>query len=216
MQAMGGREAWDRTRHIGWCFFGSRHLLWDKYTGRVRIEHHKWNMLFLINVNDTTGRVFEGNQEITEPDTLKKLVDIGRQIWVNDSYWLVMPFKLLDPGVNLKYVGKDTTQDGKMTDVLELTFGNSVGYTPENKYRVYVDPETHLVSRWDYFANASMTEPSISDLWSGYKNYDGVLLSGGRGGRSLEDIVVFRELPDRVYEDTASVQGIVYPDKIMP
>ena len=46
MEAMGGREAWDNTRHIAWNFFGSRDLVWDKWTGDVRIDMR--NTTFLI------------------------------------------------------------------------------------------------------------------------------------------------------------------------
>ena len=38
MAAMGGRKAWDETRHIAWNFFGARELVWDKWTGDVRID----------------------------------------------------------------------------------------------------------------------------------------------------------------------------------
>jgi hypothetical protein len=33
--------------------------------------------------------------------------------WINDAYWLVMPWKLQDPGVTLSYVKTDTLQMGK-------------------------------------------------------------------------------------------------------
>jgi hypothetical protein len=28
----------------------------------------------------------------------------GKNWWINDAYWLVMPWKLQDPGVTLSYV----------------------------------------------------------------------------------------------------------------
>ena len=39
MLAMGGREAWDSTRHLRWKFFGRRLHVWDKHTGDLRIEY---------------------------------------------------------------------------------------------------------------------------------------------------------------------------------
>ena len=41
--------------------------------------------------------------------------------WVNDTYWLLMPYKLRDPGVNLAYDGEETL-DGQTYDKLLLTF----------------------------------------------------------------------------------------------
>jgi hypothetical protein len=57
-------------------------------------------------------------------------------------HWLVMPWKLQDPGVNLTY---ETEQlpNGTTADILQLTF-NAVGVTPENKYWLYVDKEDSL------------------------------------------------------------------------
>ena len=56
------------------------------------------------------------------------LTKLGKGQWINDTYWLVMPFKLKDSGVTLKYVGDGKTQAGDDADVLAMTFKN-VGVT---------------------------------------------------------------------------------------
>ena len=89
---------------------------------------------YLININENTGSVKIGDRELTKSDSLDKYLERGKQIWVNDSYWLVFPFKLKDPGVQLKYDGQDTTKNGKEAEVISLTFGK-VGFTPQNKYK---------------------------------------------------------------------------------
>jgi hypothetical protein len=100
MHAMGGRENWDKTRFISWNFFGRRDLIWNKQTGQVRIESAPDSTIYLVNVNTGEGKVKIKETIITEPDSLKKLLDKAKAIWINDSYWLVMPFKLKDSGGN--------------------------------------------------------------------------------------------------------------------
>jgi hypothetical protein len=38
IEAHGGIESWNNTRYISWNFLGARDLIWDKYTGNVRID----------------------------------------------------------------------------------------------------------------------------------------------------------------------------------
>ena len=198
MKAQGGRQAWDDTRYIGWTFFGNRNLLWDKHTGRVRIEVPKDNAVYLINIQQDTGRVQLNGQPVTDPEQLKEAIDKGKQIWVNDSYWLVMPFKLKDSGVTLTYAGKDTLPGGGKAEALELRF-KEVGYTPQNKYRVYVDPADSLVKAWAYYENAEMESPNFMTPWVNYEQHGNILLSGNRGERELSNIRVEEEVDEEVF-----------------
>ncbi|RMG29988.1 MAG: hypothetical protein D6730_03100 [Bacteroidetes bacterium] len=203
MQAMGGRTAWDETRHIKWNFFGRRLLVWDKHTGNVRIEIPAQATTILLNIHSGEGRVKVGERELAPQDSLQKYLERGKGIWINDSYWLVMPFKLKDSGVTLTYAGEDTTADGRPADVLQLTF-KEVGNTPENRYLVYVDKESRLVTQWTFFRNAADEKPLFTTPWSNYRQHGKILLSGDRGQsaqgkRELTDIAVFEELPESVY-----------------
>ena len=199
MVAMGGRENWDKTRFISWDFFDVRHLVWDKFTGRVRIDSYADNRTYLINVNTDTGRVKRYDGEISNPDTVKKYVGFGKSIWINDSYWLVMPFKLKDKGVTLKYLGADTVTGTKKYHVLEVTF-KEVGDTPQNKYRLYVDINTKLVMLWAYFIDASQEQPRWVRPWDTYQKYGDILLSADRSdGKGPWGVKVSETLPDSVF-----------------
>ncbi len=200
MQAMGGRKAWDETRYIAWTFFGRRQLLWDKYTGNVRIDIPADSSVFLVNVHSRTGKVLLKGQELTHPDSIAKYVDRAESIWINDSYWLVMPFKLKDSGVTLKYLGAGATSDGQEADVLQLTF-EGVGKTPENKYHVYVGKAPRLVIQWDYYQKFTDEKPQISNPWADYRNYGHILLSGERGRGKLTQIGVYEEVPESFFKD---------------
>jgi hypothetical protein len=59
-----------------------------------------------------------------------------------------MPWKWLDPGVNLKYIGKKPC-GSEQCDVVELTF-NHVGLTPGDRYDAFISPSSHLMTHWEY------------------------------------------------------------------
>ena len=196
MERMGGQENWDKTHYLSWRFFDRNTHYWDKWTGNHRIE--SGNRLVLLNINTLEGRVWQDGQEIRDPADLTKALERGHRSWVNDSYWLLMPYKLLDPGVSLKYKGEDRMADDRMADVLELTFAN-VGYTPQNRYLVYVAKDTGLVSQWQYFQNASDEEPSFTLPWTGWQQFGNVMLPTGRGRGFDWKIAVYDDLPDSVF-----------------
>ena len=110
MQKLGGRKNWDNTRYITWKFFGRRFHVWDKRSGDIRVE--SGNRTVLMNINTKEGRVWEDGTEVTHPDSLAKRLDRGYRAWINDSYWLVMPYKLKDSGDTLKYVVERETERG--------------------------------------------------------------------------------------------------------
>lgn len=200
MQAMGGRQAWDNTRYLSWNFFNRRKLLWDKHAGICRIDWAKSPVSIIVNLNDGTGKVSLDGTEQTHPDSLAKYLDRGKKVWINDAYWLVMPFKLKDSGVTLKYLGDAQTESGEAADLLQLTFAG-VGVTPDNKYHVWVDKKTRLVTQWAYFPKYSDEAPAIVNAWGGYKRCGSILLSTERGSRgSLEPV----EVLERVDADTWS------------
>jgi hypothetical protein len=199
MEAMGGQAAYDATRYLAWNFFGFRHLLWDKHTGDVRISMKNDSTIYIVNINDNSGMVKQDGQILTHPDSLSKYLERAKNIWINDSYWLVMPYKLQDPGVNLAYIGEDTMKGGVNADVLELTY-NEVGKTPENKYLVYVDKNTRMIGQWDYFKNATDSIPRLSTPWGEWKKMGNIMLSEDRGDRDLSDVEVLESVPANAFK----------------
>ena len=202
MRAEGGQKNWDATRVICWKFFESRTLVWDKWTGDVRIDFLKRDLKIILNLNSMKGRLWLNGAETTQPDSLKKYLERGRRIWINDSYWLVMPFKLKDDGVTLKIVGEGKTEAGRDADILQLTFDN-VGVTPENKYHVWVDKKTRLVSQWAFFKKLSDEKPDFINEWSDYQTYGSIKLSGSRGKESgtMTPIRVLDAPPNGAFSD---------------
>jgi len=201
MEAMGGRKNWDNERYFTWNFFGSRTLWWDKLNGDVRIQmHNPDSTIILVNIFNKTGRVFSQGAEYTQPDSVTKYVKRGEGIWINDAYWLFMPFKLKDTGVTITYVREDTTQNGILSDVLQLTF-RDVGNTPQNKYHIWVDRSDNLVKQWAFYRENDMSEPNFITPWVGYEKYGSILLAGDRGQRKITNIEVPEYMNESQFRD---------------
>ena len=199
MVAMGGWESWDGTRYIKWNFFGSRQLLWDKNEGRVRIESERDSSRYILNLNTGKGHVFRRGR--IELDSLDYFLDRARRIWINDSYWLLMPFKLKDSGVTLKYLGEDVSDHGIPSELIELTFSN-VGVTPQNKYQVWIGKASNLVVQWAYFRNADDPEPRIVTPWDNYLKFGDIFLSVSRGpDRAFSEVDVLDYVSPAMFED---------------
>lgn len=197
MASMGGRKAWDNARYFTWNFFGSRKHYWDKHTGDIRIDYLKEDKTVLLNVNTKKGNVMRNGVIETNVDTIKRYLFEAYGHWINDSYWLFMPFKLKDTGVTLKHKGFGTAASGFPAEILELTF-KKTGLTPQNKYLVYVNVEHFLVSQWAFFKNADQAEADFVMPWKGYRQYGPLALSADRGERQLTEIGVFNTIPDHV------------------
>lgn len=202
MTAMGGHDNYNNTRYLSWNFFGARTHHWDKWTGRVRIQDHKNDVLILMNVNSKKGDVYEKGEKVADETKRAEMLQKGYEWWINDSYWLVMPYKLRDPGVTLAYEGEAQTEAGQAADVVVMTF-EAVGVTPQNKYKVYIGKDDHLVRQWDFFSNASDAEPRFKTPWDDWQTQGAIKLSGNRGQRGLTDIAVHTELADAVFTEPA-------------
>jgi hypothetical protein len=92
--------------------------------------------------------------------------------WVNDSFWLLAPLRLKDRGVHVTDQGTKTI-DGAEREVLHLSF-DKAALAPHDQCWLYLDPDTHLVSSWDY-----MTEPGkmMHASWTGYQRSGGLTLA---------------------------------------
>ncbi len=195
MTAQGGRQNWENTRYLKWNFFGNRNHVWDKWTGDIRVDFLKEDLKILMNIHRMEGKAMKNDTLIVQgDDRYPALMQKGKSVWINDAYWLIMPFKLKDSGVTLKYIGEDQTQEGAQADVLALTF-KEVGNTPNNKYLVYVDRSSRLVTQWDFYTNATDSLPRFQTPWAVYKSYGNIKLSGNRGKFALTNIEVLEVLP---------------------
>jgi len=159
MHAMGGKEAWSRARVVRFDFIVkigghdtiSRSYLWEKQTGRCRLEDSAGNgapAVVLFNLGNQQGTAYVAGKKLEGPSAAAALAGAHRT-FADDIYWLALPWKWLDPGTHLKDLGRKTLGESEF-DVVELTFDEG-GPRSGDRYTAYVSPKSRLMERCEYF-----------------------------------------------------------------
>ena len=172
VETMGGLEAWQDLPYLRFEFAAhdgagrvpvARHL-WNRRTGEYRLE---WSPATdstyqaLFNVRSREGDVFLNGQPV---DTSQQniLLKHAYTRFINDTYWMLAPVKVFDPGVNRTYIPDSSTVE---TDVIRLTFGD-VGLTPNDRYYLYIDKETNRLQEWAYVLQGNPTADPSHFRWT--------------------------------------------------
>lgn len=156
--AMGGLANWQKAHFIRYDFIVqhdgktvfSRSHLWNKQTGDYRLEEKTKDgksEIVLFNINTRQGSAYLDGKKV-EGAAAAKDVNDAYAAFVNDSWWLDMPWNWLNEGVNLKYLGA-RKRGSETDDVVQLTF-NHVGLTPGDMYHAFVSRGSHLMTHWEY------------------------------------------------------------------
>jgi hypothetical protein len=207
MVALGGAEAWNATHYLRFDFAverGGKTLVtrahtWDKWSGRYRLEGKNKKgepTLALMNLNTKDGKAYLNGKELSGAEAKKALED-AYATWVNDTYWLIMPYKMKDPGVHLAYGGQRKL-GAESYDVLVLTFGN-VGLTPKDKYWAFINKKTHLMDKWEFVLTGEKGPPEAF-LWKNWQRYGKIMLSPEKAGATEKIVFPVLAVPDAVAE----------------
>jgi len=178
-------NGWERARYIRFDWIVNRDdgpvrraHAWDRYTGEYRFEAEVegGTRVALFNVNaPTEGRAWQDGTPL-EGEALTDALRSANGAYINDSYWLLMPYKWSDEGVNAEFIGAETDGAGRAWEVVELTF-DGVGLTPQNKYRGFVNPQTGLMEQWYHYRDAADSLPSTVTGWTEWRQVGPIMLS---------------------------------------
>jgi hypothetical protein len=214
INTLGGSAAWNETHYLRFTFAGRRTHLWDKHAGRDRVEGETKEgekYVVVVDLQSKQGKVWLNGREASG-EKAQKLLENAYGAWVNDTYWLVMPYKLRDPGVNLAYVGQESI-DGATYDKLLLTFHN-VGLTPGDRYWAFIHRETGLMDRWAYVLESEPDLPPTVWKWQGWQRYGKIMLAPdrvmvGEGDRKLplSGIQVLETVPETAFTSPEPLPG---------
>lgn len=207
--------AWEKARYFAFTFTVEREgrivvsfpQRWDRYTGDYRVSGKDAkgdDFLVIMNTNTKQGRAWKNGQEV--PDSAE-LLALGYRRFINDTYWLLMPLKSMDPGVHRQLTGERTDACGRTWDVVQLSFSPGVGLTPGDNYWMHVNRSTGMVERWDMKLQSMKPEEAPSEVYfHDYGRYAGLLLSTRREirGRNqfirLDDLSVGTEVPKGAFD----------------
>ncbi|MEM1125137.1 MAG: hypothetical protein AAGI71_00695 [Bacteroidota bacterium] len=173
-EASGGLEAWASVPFLRFDFGVERdgersvfrHHLWDRQTGAYRVE---WSpgedttYVAVFDVDTQDGDVYLNGDPVTaevKPDLMAQ----AYRAYINDTYWMLFPIKLMDEGVNRTYM-PDSSQG--TTEVIHLTFGN-VGMTPGDQYWATIDAATGQVTDWSFVLQSRPEGPARAYTWTDY------------------------------------------------
>jgi hypothetical protein len=210
MSAMGGVDNWNRAHFVRYDFKVTaggktavdRAHLWDKMTGRYRIDGKTKEgkpTVALFNASTKQGAAYVDGKKLEGEAGAKAMKD-AYGTFINDMYWLSMPWKWMDMGVHLKYLGQKPRGKDQY-DVVELTFGK-VGLTPGDRYEAYVSPKSHLMEHWEYTLQSGNKG---SWDWE-YTTTGGIKLAKNHtsaDGKSIEmgDVKVMESADDALFTD---------------
>ncbi len=184
--ALGGEPAWEKARqfqfdfvleHEGKAVARFSHL-WDRHTGDYRLAGtDKTEAPFAVyfNVKTREGQVFVNGRSV-EGEPRAALLENAYERYANDTFWLIAPWKVFDPGVHRAYDGEKPCPDGGTCDVLKLTFDENVGPAPRDAYWLWIAREGRRVIQWQYLVGGAAEAPTTA-AWADWQKFDGILLS---------------------------------------
>ena len=199
-RAHGGPD-WQEVRNLAFRFvvsdgdevmFDAEHD-WDVADGTTQIQwddgdDRRWEVVLDIDEQQALEATIDG--EAADESQLEEASADAYRRWVNDTYWLLMPIKLFDPGVELS-TGESIEDRQRAVDVLELSF-EDVGLTPGDRYDVRIDPESHRVSSWKMMLQGRDEATEVD--WDDYRDVGPLTLAMERNWRTSDQQISFRDV----------------------
>jgi hypothetical protein len=212
-QALGGDAGWAQARYLRFDFVvdkGGKRLVtrahyWDRFSGRYRVDGEEggkpWRVY--LDVKDRSGVAFREGKRVTDESERARLVKDGYEAFINDSYWLLAPYKMFDPGVHLGYAGVEQAPRGETCDVVKLSFGE-VGLTPRDVYWQLVDQKSHRVVAWRYVLDGK-SDPPTTFTWTDWQKVGPIWLAATRESPGKPVAIRFANLAVSPLPDDAAL-----------
>jgi hypothetical protein len=145
MQTALNYTAFTEAETISWSFPGNHHYVWYKEKGQVEVRWDDYEVL-LYPASPGRSSVWKSKDPITEIDGKRELINKALTFFNNDSFWLLAPFKVFDPGTTRALVDLD---DGSKGLLVHYSAG---GDTPGDSYLWILD-ENHFPKAYRMWVN---------------------------------------------------------------
>lgn len=132
LQAHGGLEQWTQLGAMQFQLTSDG----NRETHLIDLKNRKD---LIIAADYTIG--YDGQQVWVKPNQKAYPGESARFYHSLFFYFYAIPFVLADPGIRYEQLEPLQLQ-GKNYDVIGVTFGEGVGDSPEDKYRLLINPET--------------------------------------------------------------------------
>ena len=161
-----GEANWDRVSQLNFSFN-------VKSAGRELKRSFQW-------FPKTDDVVFTSDTDTIEYNrnaTLDSLALYADKRFINDTYWLLAPYKLVwDEGVSISEEKNVIAPiSGDTLHKLTILDDGEGGYTPGDAYDLYFT-DNYAVKEWGYRRN-NADKTSTATLWMKEKNLNGIILN---------------------------------------
>lgn len=126
-------DAYKETQQIKWNFAGGHYYHWFKSENRCEVT---WNDYKVdLKLKDYPSSIVYQNGQKLEGDQARKIIQTAVNYFNNDSFWLVAPYKIFDPGTQRSLI---KNPEGNHHLLVTYTSGGS---TPGDSYLWELDDQ---------------------------------------------------------------------------
>lgn len=133
-----GKSAYDSIHLIDWSFPRGHDFVWEKEINRVTVSWPEGNKVVLYTETGEGTATVEG--QTVDAALQTEMIQTAWALFANDSFWLVAPFKIRDPGTSRSLVQVDNGYG------LLVTY-SAGGVTPGDSYLWILD-EAYMPVAW--------------------------------------------------------------------
>ncbi|TYB79741.1 hypothetical protein [Bizionia myxarmorum] len=130
-------QAYEETNYIEWTFKNQHHFKWQKSENTCEV-HWKKNKVNLNLNNPSLSKAYVNNLEVLN-EKAEDLIENALSYFNNDSFWLVAPYKVFDPGTERRMVILENQEKA-----LLVTYKTG-GSTPGDSYLWILNPDNKPV-----------------------------------------------------------------------
>ena len=132
-------EAYKNTNYIEWTFKNRHHFKWQKDQNTCVVYWKEYKVD--LNLNSPSESKSYVHNFMVEGEQAKELISEATDYFNNDSFWLVAPYKVFDPGTQRSLVKTESGEEGLM-----VTY-TSGGTTPGDSY-VWILDKNHKPTKF--------------------------------------------------------------------
>ncbi|WCO02224.1 hypothetical protein [Psychroserpens ponticola] len=162
-----GIDNWKNVNEIQFTFNVDRDENHSERTWKWQPKNN-----YVVSIVSKDSIIMYTRHDKLEPSFVK--VDQG---FINDKFWLLLPFQLVwDEGTTISESIKEVAPISKIKqNKITLTYGNKGGYTPGDAYDIYFD-EDYLIREW-VFRKGNSETPSMTNTFENYEEFNGMKIA---------------------------------------
>jgi len=127
------QEAYESTSYLEWTFKKRHHFKWNKAENKCEVFWKKYKVNLDLN-NLSKSEAFLNTIKLSRLES-QEIIEKAINYFNNDSFWLVAPYKIFDPGTERRLI---TLENGEQA--LLVTY-KSGGSTPGDSYLWLLDKD---------------------------------------------------------------------------